>query len=255
MSGGFLDLVQIQSDATTYAASFRTLIGVDTLSSSTIATALGYTPANDATVMKLTGDQTAAGTKTLSGKVVLTFPSSANLDVDKQFVLSNAGAEKIVIGHDTGRSRIRMYSPNGSVLTTLDQANSGLTANADAGWGFYYATGSSGFFNQTTGAEAVQSGNSFYIRGGGSAGVRLYAVAVVGQTADIQQWVDSSYVVLASVSANGSGLFKDLTIRPSASRTPAANGDLVFEATSNTTLTVKYKGSDGTVRSGTIILA
>jgi len=250
MSGGFFDLVQIQSDATTYAASFRTLIGVDTLSSSTIATALGYTPANDATVMKLTGDQTAAGTKTLSGKVVLSMASTANLDVDAQLVLGN----KIIIGHDTGRSRIRMYSPNGSVLTTLDQGNSGLQATSDAGWGFYYATGSSGFFNQTTGAEAIQSGNSFYLRGGGDA-VRLYTVAVVGQTADIQQWVDSSYVVLASVSANGSGLFKDLTIRPSASRTPAANGDLVFEATSNTTLTVKYKGSDGTVRSGTIILA
>jgi len=254
MSGGFLDLVQIQSDATTYAASFRTLIGVDTLSSGTIATALGYTPANDATVMKLTGDQTAAGTKTLSGKVVLTFPSSANLDVDKQFVLSNAGAEKIIIGHDTGRSRIRMTSPNGSVVTTLDQTNSGLQATSDAGWAFYYATGSSGFFNQTTGFEAIQNGSSFYLRGGGDA-VRLYTVAVAAQTADIQQWVDSSYVVLASVSANGSGLFKDLTIRPSASRTPAANGDLVFEATSNTTLTFKFKGSDGTVRSGTITLA
>lgn len=36
--------------------------------------------------------------------------------------------------------------------------------------------------------------------------------------------------------------------------TPINNGELVFEATSNTTITVKYKGSDGTVRSGTITL-
>ena len=35
---------------------------------------------------------------------------------------------------------------------------------------------------------------------------------------------------------------------------PADNGELVFEATSDTTITVKYKGSDGTVRSGTITL-
>ena len=41
---------------------------------------------------------------------------------------------------------------------------------------------------------------------------------------------------------------------PLASVTPANNGELVFEATSNTTITVKYKGSDGTVRSGTITL-
>ena len=37
--------------------------------------------------------------------------------------------------------------------------------------------------------------------------------------------------------------------------TPASNGDLVVEATSNTTLTFKLKGTDGTVRSGTITLA
>jgi len=42
---------------------------------------------------------------------------------------------------------------------------------------------------------------------------------------------------------------------PGASVTPADNGDVVFELTNNTTLTVKAKGSDGVVRSGTITLA
>jgi hypothetical protein len=32
------------------------------------------------------------------------------------------------------------------------------------------------------------------------------------------------------------------------------NGDVVFEATSNTTFTIKLKGSDGTVRSGMVAL-
>jgi hypothetical protein len=41
---------------------------------------------------------------------------------------------------------------------------------------------------------------------------------------------------------------------PGASVTPADNGDVVFELTNNTTLTVKAKGSDGVVRSGTIVL-
>ena len=41
---------------------------------------------------------------------------------------------------------------------------------------------------------------------------------------------------------------------PGASVTPVDNGDVVFELTNNTTLTVKAKGSDGVVRSGTIIL-
>jgi hypothetical protein len=42
---------------------------------------------------------------------------------------------------------------------------------------------------------------------------------------------------------------------PGTSVTPADNGDVVVEATNNTTLTFKLKGSDGTVRSGTITLA
>lgn len=47
----------------------------------------------------------------------------------------------------------------------------------------------------------------------------------------------------------------DIELRPSASRTPASNGDLSIEATSNTTLTFKFKGSDGTVRSGSVTLS
>ena len=47
----------------------------------------------------------------------------------------------------------------------------------------------------------------------------------------------------------------DLVQNPGSSVTPAENGELVVEATNNTTLTFKLKGSDGTVRSGTITLS
>lgn len=42
---------------------------------------------------------------------------------------------------------------------------------------------------------------------------------------------------------------------PGSSVAPVDNGDVVFELTNNTTLTVKAKGSDGTVRTATIALA
>jgi hypothetical protein len=42
---------------------------------------------------------------------------------------------------------------------------------------------------------------------------------------------------------------------PPASAAPLVNGELVVEATNNTSLTFKLKGSDGTVRTGTITLA
>lgn len=44
------------------------------------------------------------------------------------------------------------------------------------------------------------------------------------------------------------------TFRPGASVAPEDNGDLVVEATDNTTLTFKFKGSDGVVRSGAVTL-
>lgn len=43
--------------------------------------------------------------------------------------------------------------------------------------------------------------------------------------------------------------------RLQATATPIANGDMTVERTSNTTLTFKLKGTDGTVRSGTITLS
>lgn len=49
--------------------------------------------------------------------------------------------------------------------------------------------------------------------------------------------------------------WRNLYLSPSASLTPANNGNLCIEATSNTQLTFKYKGSDGTVRSNTLTLA
>jgi hypothetical protein len=58
-----------------------------------------------------------------------------------------------------------------------------------------------------------------------------------------------------SLSQTGTAQFANLTLSPSASLTPASNGNLVIEATSNTQLTFKLKGSDGTVRSGTITLS
>lgn len=46
-----------------------------------------------------------------------------------------------------------------------------------------------------------------------------------------------------------------ITFAPGASVTPAVNGQVTFELTNNTTLTVKAKGSDGTVRTATITLS
>lgn len=46
-----------------------------------------------------------------------------------------------------------------------------------------------------------------------------------------------------------------LVLEPPASATPQRPGDMVFQLTSNTSLTIKVKGSDGVVRSANLTLA
>ncbi len=61
---------------------------------------------------------------------------------------------------------------------------------------------------------------------------------------------------LGGTSGNGSARFDgDVTMKLASSVTPSDNSDMMIEATNNTTLTFKLKGSDGTVRSGTITLS
>jgi hypothetical protein len=73
---------------------------------------------------------------------------------------------------------------------------------------------------------------------------------------------ESTSITTGSIQTDGGlGVVKnvhiggDLTQNPSSSVTPTNNGELMVEATNNTTLTFKLKGSDGVVRSGTLTLS
>lgn len=50
-------------------------------------------------------------------------------------------------------------------------------------------------------------------------------------------------------------LFRQPVLTLTASQDPPAVGNLVIQATSDTSLTFKYRGSDGVVRSGSITLS
>lgn len=61
---------------------------------------------------------------------------------------------------------------------------------------------------------------------------------------------------LGSASLRWRDLFgRNARLFPAASVTPATNGELTFEATSNTSVTVKLKGSDGTVRTNVLTMS
>lgn len=78
-----------------------------------------------------------------------------------------------------------------------------------------------------------------------------------GPTATVQYWA-SARTDRLSLKRDGTLEFLTGTtpvFNPASSVTPANNGNLVIQATSNTSLTFKLKGSDGTVRSGSITLS
>lgn len=83
----------------------------------------------------------------------------------------------------------------------------------------------------------------------------LGAFDTVNNTAVLDIDVSSfTYLGVEVVNLSKSQVLSNKAFALSASVTPTNNGDLVIERTSNTQLTFKLKGSDGTVRSGTMTL-
>lgn len=72
----------------------------------------------------------------------------------------------------------------------------------------------------------------------------------------VQEWMRKAATALNPLTRIWPDLYVpgNLTIVPWSSVTPASNGDLVVEATSNTSVTIKLKGTDGTVRSVSLTL-
>jgi hypothetical protein len=90
---------------------------------------------------------------------------------------------------------------------------------------------------------------------------RLYGTftdASNGRRLDIRSTTGGIFTLTATGNGTGaSGNLLKLTqpiLLPSSSVTLATNGDLAFEATSNTSLTIMYRGSDGTTRSASLTL-
>ena len=96
------------------------------------------------------------------------------------------------------------------------------------------------------GSAYVQAGNFGFLASDGSGNGTFEVKTRVADTLSKRLEIDS----------NGhTELSGGLTWAPRTSVTPLSNGDLTVEATNDTTLTFKYKGSDGTVRTGTITLS
>jgi hypothetical protein len=191
--------------------------------------AIGNTTPNTGafTTLNATGTTELVNGGTTAGPFrVYNTSSAANANFERGFIswVSNTlriGTEK----GGTGSARALEFQTNGTIRLSISANSNALDVPNSTFW----TSGGTTWLKVSSGAD-LEFNNLF---------PRVSGTTVIGATNRR----------FATVFAN------NLNLAPSASVTPANNGDLVFEATDNTTLTFKYKGSDGVVRSGTVTLS
>jgi hypothetical protein len=148
---------------------------------------------------------------------------------------------------------------NGTVRGIVNSL--GITANADTNLGFNFAASNNSgtafharILCDGTGVVALRNGTkaqTFRLWG-------TFTDASNGRRLDITSTTAGIFTLTATGNGTGaSGNLLKLTnpiLLPDSSVTLATNGDLAFEATSNTSLTIRYRGSDGTTRSASLTL-
>jgi len=208
---------------------------------SALTASYSVTGANTTPMMNLTGTWNTSGIVTwLKLNITDTASNAASLLMDLQ----------------TGGTTRFKIDKNGNLTAqgTITSSSGNMTA---------------GYFQAGTGL--VAGGDTFFIRDAAYTlamrnGTNANTLRVYGTFSDASNWrrldITSTTGGIFTLTATGngtgaSGNILKLTqpiLLPSSSVTLATNGDLAFEATSNTSLTIRYRGSDGTTRSTSLTL-
>jgi hypothetical protein len=192
--------------------------------SPTLVTPILGTPTS-ATLTNATGLPVSTGISGL-GTGVATFlatPSSANL--------------RTAVTDETGTGALVFATSPTLVTPALGTPASGVVTNL---------TGTASInINGTVGATTPNTGNFTVLTENASPVVVQTDIGSAPNEIPLNQYLGE----MAYMNAEA------VVIQPQASATPNGIGDMVFQLTNNTTLVVKVKGSDGTVRSATLTLA
>lgn len=198
-----------------------------------------------------TTDSQTLSNKTLVSPILGT-PTSGDLGN-----CTNIPASQLSGNVSVARILNALAAVTGSIIPDANQTRSLGSALLRFNQVYGHTFSASTYFIFSNGAGLMSSGDGI-IRLTNGAETGFTKLQFGGTGASHPSW-ERNGANFEAKTANGAS-FVDVTVaqarqRPAASVTPAANGELVFEATSNTQVTVKLKGSDGTVRSAVLTLS
>ena len=167
--------------------------------------------------------------------------TDARIDFDGSLIISLSSGREINVGEVVApdlAEKIKVITNGGGTSQSVLDAIAALQATI-----------------ATYGTMALQNANAVNITGGtvnpttlqegGVAAVVQTDIGTAANEIPLNQYLgDMAYMNSEAV-----------VIQPQASVTPNGIGDMVFQLTSDTSLVIKVKGSDGTVRSATLTLA
>ena len=218
-------------------------------------TAAGLTAGNVTTNANLTGHITSVGNATVLGSFTseqlatalsdetgsgsAVFATSPSLVTPVLGVATATSVNKVVVTAPTTSATLTLA--NDSTLVTVGAFNVTLTAAAATA----VTLPVTGTLATLVGTETL-TGKT----------IALGSNAVTGTLAQLNAAVtDADLVSLTGTETLTNKTLTSPVITPAASSTPAANGNMTFELTSDTSLTLKVKGSDGVVRSAVLTLS
>jgi hypothetical protein len=200
----------------------------------------GDDAANNASRVTVTGNMLTAPTtgesQTATGSLFVDQCSSA--------LVANNHIDVVLTTHDSAIGFGGSFPLNHLVV-----ANNILKAS-----GTFNGAGTAVAINVQSTPNAIVTGNWLAGFTRGISGTGAGMVAIGNTSPDVTTLLDVTPAPAVALDAatlrSGNAVLK-----PGSSVTPANNGEMTFQLTSNTQLTVKVKGSDGTVRSGSLSLA
>ena len=196
-----------------------------------------------------------ARTSILASSVISDASGNSNRGSNANVVWCHATGERV--GSISGKFRDRFGNSGASFnsahywikedTTNAVQVYATAGANGDVAGIAYAMVGVSAqgsfFYNKT----ASDAGDYWSLQVGNTAAIRFFKSTIRPET--------DNAIALGTSAVRYSNVFaRQLVLLPPASATPASNGDMLFELTSNTELKIKVKGSDGTVRSVSLTL-